>query len=936
MDPQWADLLLSPIINTTISKLISTAAEQISLAVGWKKELASLKDKLILVQAVLKDAEEKQVSDPAVKLWLERLRDVVYEADDVLDEVAYESVKCKVETKNQKMKWVCNFFTSSNPLLFHRKISEKIKNIIASVDVINNEARGFGLQIRLATACRVVSEQGRNPQTHSTIGDLSEVVGREDDVSKIVHLLTDLSDVSRLCVLSIVGMPGLGKTTLAQAVRNDEQIKNYFGKIMWVCVSDDFDVKRILTEMLESLTGNSCAVKNKDTVIQKIRDAMGENNFLLVLDDMWDEESHRKFEDLRSCLLGICKNPRNRVIVTTRDEKVALKMGMHDEHMHHLGKLQDAHCWSIIRKTVFGDASIPSEFENIGWDIAQLCGGVPLVASVIGGTLSTRRLDRVEWLSFKSKIEALGSVEHDIEIRDFVMEREMLIQLWMAKGFLQSAEESPMTMEDIEWPPCFGNMKNLRYLDISRTRITKLPKFIPKLYQLQTFRFTTCRSLEMPPEGIGSLINLRHIYFSDEEQMPANIGKLMCLQTLPKFFVGTTKGCKIEELGSLRCLRGSLKICNLEHVKDKSEAMGAKLYEKTISELRLRWGKESNRDEDVLEGLQPHSDLQVLEIHGYGGKNLSSWMSKNVMNCDMFLLKNLVELRIVQCKNIIADGGFAKLASLKELRISDCPKLERVSSNGLSLPQSLLIPGCKELSSLSTSTCLKVLSLDECQNLRSIPSLRGLSSLEEIRLCSKLRSIPENTLNSLTNLKKLAIGGFSEELEEFPGLSSLQASLERLDLIGWGKLTEFPLEIQNPNLTALNWLSIDDFKEVETLPKWLGNLSSLKSLWIRGCLRLKYLPSGLSFFPTLERLIIVGCPNLVSANLEEILGGLARLKILWIGLFSEELEEFPSLSSIHNLGSSLEYLALSGWAKLTQLPHQIQHLTALRILVARI
>ncbi|GLT27385.1 hypothetical protein SLA2020_023880 [Shorea laevis] len=781
MDPQWVDLLLSVIINTTISKLISTATEQISLVVGWKKELASLKNKLIMVQAVLKDAEEKQVSDPVVKLWLERLRDVVYEADDVLDEVAYESVKCKVETKNQKMKKVCNFFTSSNPLLFHKKIAEKIKNIIASVDVINNEARGFGLQTRLATASRLVFEHGRNLQTHSTIGDLSDVVGRKDDVSKIVDLLTDSYDESQLCVLSIMGMPGLGKTTLAQAVRNDEQIKNYFCKIMWVCVSDDFDVERILTEMLESLTGNSGGVKNKDTVIQKIREAMGENNFLLVLDDMWDEQSHGKFEDLRSCLLGVCKMSRNRVIVTTRNEKVALKMRTLPKHMYHLGKLQIADCWSIIRNRVPGDASITLELEKIGRDIAQLCGGVPLVARVTGGILCTEsilcteRLDRVTWLSIKSKIEALGPLEHDLEIRgviklsfdhlpepalkkcfvfcsifpkDFVMEREMLIQLWMAKGFLQSIEESLVTMEDIgnkyindllsyslfqeqqrdtfgniisckmhdlihdfaqlisksdtmiwkthnnisnvrnlnliygvgtvptnlkdvapklhtlflkdgfssdmkvnlkslrvlsfvdsigseELPAYFGNMKNLRYLDISRTRITKLPKFIPKLYKLQTFRFMTCRSLEMPPEGIGSLINLRHIYFSDEEQMPANIGKLTCLQTLPKFFVGTTKGRKIEELGSLRWLRGSLKICNLEHVKDKSEAMGAKLHEKTISKLRLRWGMESNQDEDVLEGLQPHSDLQVLEIDGYGyygNKSCHQFQQSQLMN----------------------------------------------------------------------------------------------------------------------------------------------------------------------------------------------------------------------------------------------------------------------------------------------------------------
>ncbi|GLT27097.1 hypothetical protein SLA2020_021240 [Shorea laevis] len=1145
MDPQWAHLLLSPIINTTISKLISFAAEQISLGVGWKKELETLQNKLRMIKDVLLDAEERQVRDRAVKGWLEKLRDVVYEADDVLDEVAYESEKCKVENQNQKLRKVHKFFTS-NPLLFRREIAGKIKKIIESVEAINNEAREFGLQNRLAG--RVVSEHRRNVQSHSSDGDLSKVVGREDDISKIVHLLTDSLDESRLSVLSIVGMPGLGKTTLAQAVYNDEQIRNYFGKRIWVCVSDDFEVERVLTEMLESLTKESSAVRNKETVFQKIKEAMKENNFLLVLDDMWDEESHGKFEDLRSSLCGICKSSRNRVIVTTRQEKVALKMRMHHEPIHRLGKLQDADCWSIIRNRVFRNASISPELENIGWDIAQLCGGVPLVARVIGGILCAENLDRVTWLSIKRKIEALGPLEHDAEItgviklsfdhlpepalkqcfafcsifpKDFVMDREMLIQLWMAKGFLQSTDESPTTMEDIgnkyindllsyslfqkdvmfrsgtitigckmhdlihdfaqliskseimiwksqrnisnvrnlnliygvgtvptnlrdvapklhtlflkdsfssdmkvdlkslrvlsfvdsvdakELPPCVSNLKNLRYLDISRTQITKLPKFIPKLYKLQTFSFMTCRSLEMPPGGIGSLINLRHIYFNDEKQMPANIGKLTCLQTLPMFFVGATMGCKIEELGSLRGLKGSLKICNLEHVKDKSEAMGAKLHEKTISKLRLRWGKESNQDEDVLEGLQPHSDLQVLEIDGYGGKNLPSWMLKNVSNCDLFLLKNLAKLRLEECKklesipvmtgfsslqmlsisncvelSIIADGAFAKLASLKELHISNCPKLERVSSNGLSLPHSLLIPDCKELNSLSTSTCLKVLSLSGCENLRSIPSLCGLSSLEQvifrrcglehlpsglsscialkmlrihncdslisipeelkeihslvdlaIHSCPKLRNIPENTLNSLTNLKRLHFGGFSDELEEFRALGSIHSlpgSLEQLYLIGWGKLTEFPPEIQNLNLTALKWLSIEDFKEVETLPKWLGSLSSLESLTICGCLRLKYLPSGLSFFTTLEWLHINRCPNLVSANLEEILGGLARLKTLSIGGFSEELEEFPSSSSIHNLGTSLENLCLFGWEKLTQLPHQIKHLTALR------
>ncbi|GLT99185.1 hypothetical protein SLE2022_166390 [Rubroshorea leprosula] len=121
-----------------------------------------------------------------------------------------------------------------------------------------------------------------------------------------------------------------------------------------------------------------------------------------------------------------------------------------------------------------------------------------------------------------------------------------------------------------------------------------------------------------------------------------------------------------------------------------------------------------------------------------------------------------------------------------------------------------------------------------------------------------------------------------------------------------------------------------NINKVETFPNWLGNFSSLKALTIRDCLGLKYLPSGLSFSTTLEELTIRTCPNLVSNNLDEVLSGLARLKKLRIGPFSEELEEFPGLSSIHNLSTSLEVLHLYGWEKLTQLPHQIQHLIALR------
>ncbi|GLT57492.1 hypothetical protein SLA2020_304600 [Shorea laevis] len=199
-------------------------------------------------------------------------------------------------------------------------------------------------------------------------------------------------------------------------------------------------------------------------------------------------------------------------------------------------------------------------------------------------------------------------------------------------------------------------MKSLRFLDISATGIKELPESINKLYNLQTFRFMDCYPLEMPSEGIGYLINLRHIHFNCSDTMPANIGRLTSLQTLGSFYVGTRKGLKIEELGSLSGLKGGLEIRNLELVEDKSEAEQAKLHEKAVDELELCWDDvrsalelEGNHDEEVLQGLRPHPNLQRLAIHGYGGKDLPSWMlsSNELFSPNNF---NLVELEILYCK----------------------------------------------------------------------------------------------------------------------------------------------------------------------------------------------------------------------------------------------------------------------------------------------
>ncbi|GLT60213.1 hypothetical protein SLA2020_329890 [Shorea laevis] len=339
----------------------------------------------------------------------------------------------------------------------------------------------------------------------------------------------------------------------------------------------------------------------------------------------------------------------------------------------------------------------------------------------------------------------------------------------------------------------------------------------------------------MPSEGIGYLINLRHIHFTREEHMPANIGRLTSLQTLGSFYVGTRKGLKIEELGSLSKLKGSLMIWNLDLVKDKSEAKLAKLHEKAVDKLELRWNDnrelelEGNHDEEVLEGLQPHPNLQRLVIHCYGGKNLPSWMLRN----ELFSPNNF---------------------NLVELEIRNCEKLNSIPViNGLSSLKQLLIWLCCELTSIADRAFEKM-------------------SLEKICIgcCPKLESLEATCLP--LGLKELYIGGFSEEVEEsldFSFIHHIHASLEKLSLDDWRKLTQLPHQIQH--LTALRELKIQRFRKLDALPEWLGNLSSLESLTIEDCKNLKCLPSAEAIrrLTKLKMLEIGFCPRLEESCAKE-------------------------------------------------------------------
>ncbi|GLU09308.1 hypothetical protein SLE2022_261740 [Rubroshorea leprosula] len=924
------DLVLSPIVDATISKVISTATEQINLAVSWKAELEKLRGKLDMIRAMLEDADRKQVGSLAVKLWLEKLRDVARDAEDVLDEAVYEGLKQEVQTRKQMMK-VCLCFTFFNPFIFRLLMANKIKNLIASIVEINEEATHFGLQSRLAT-----HEPRSNPQTsYSSPGYCPEAIERKGDESKIVDLLINPNNKESLSVISIVGMGGLGKTTLAKSVQEHEQIVRNF-KPMFVCVSEDFDVKRVLKEMLESLTQEGCLIENQSSIVEKIKKLLENENYLLILDDVWNED-RMKWEVLRNCLLEINNNKMSRVVVTTRTKKIASIMGTLGDHMYLLQELEVGQCWSIIKQRAFGSSSVPSpELEAIGWQIAEKCRGVPLVANVIGASLCNQR-DRSEWLSVKKKFEAWGttslgddrreSIDQALQLsfdrlpnplkqpfafcsifpKDSKIRREMLIELWMAEGFLQPSEGS--SMEDIGDKYFNDLLSYSLFLEEERDSTGKIKscKMHDLIHDLATSN-SKSETLILKAGSESNIAHVRHLNLVDAEEMvPANFvevaGKLHSL-----FLKGEILGKLPDSFKRLRILsfeKGSLRRINIEQLP-------------------------------TWIGKMKH--LRYLDISYTDVKELPQFIME---------LYSLQTLRFMYCSWIVKQPeGVENLVSLRHIYFSEkrCMPLRIGRLEDLQTLQ-LFVVGLQEGSRIEELGCLsqlrgelRICHLDHVENYSEAKKAKISEKIELYGLSLEWGVLEWGVYRYTEECNHAEDAGVYRNTEECNHAEDVLAGLKpppnlrdlTIQCYGGEKCPSWmePSLSESFSLNNLVDLKFLECGKLKSIPI-LSGLSSLQQLEITNCRELTRIGDGACAFPaSLSRLMIRLCPRL--ETIEDSISTLTCLEELTLDGFSKELEEFPYLNSIHHLRASLQHLYLFGWEKLTYLPPQIQHLTSLK------
>lgn len=424
------------------------------LLYGLKDQVESLHKELSLMKAFLKDSREKRNEFEYVREIVRQITDVAYEAEDIIDAFVVNAAMQKSRSTVSKM---LHAFNASGL----RNVAKEIESIRAKVKEIYDK-KMFG----------IVSMPGGEPSRKSRqekrlpVVEEANVVGFDEEAKTIIDRLTQGPD--HLEVVSVIGMGGLGKTTLARKVYVDPSIEYHFYLRAWIYVSQEYSRREVFLGVLESLglINDQMFRMSDDWLAEELCRHLKNHRYLIVIDDVWTREA---WDDIRVAFPNT--NMGSRILLTSRNREVALHANP-DSPPHNLRFLTDDESWELLYRKTFRKERCPAELEELGKQIARKCYGLPLAIVVISGLLLKREKTHDWWKKVadsvstyvakdpKQCMEVLAlSYKHlpdhlkvcfiyfGIFPEDFEIPVWNLLRLWVAEGFVQ--ENGQECLEDL-------------------------------------------------------------------------------------------------------------------------------------------------------------------------------------------------------------------------------------------------------------------------------------------------------------------------------------------------------------------------------------------------------------------------------------------------------------------------------------------------------
>ncbi|WVZ54210.1 hypothetical protein U9M48_005047 [Paspalum notatum var. saurae] len=361
--------ILDSLASYVQNMLMEMAKEEEHMLLGVTGEIENMGVKLGDLKNFLADADRRNITDLSVQSWVNELRHGMYEATDILD-----LCRLKAMEKGPSQNMGC-----FNPLLFYMRnplhahdIGRHIKNLNVRLDGIRARSASFNfINLGSYEDCgKNMVSLGSGARETSWGLDESGLVGEkiENDTRNLVQMLTQDYPIPKIMVFTILGVGGIGKTTLAQKIYNNEITKQKFSKRLWLSVNQDINQTEVLRRaIIEAGADHLPAENTKATLERALTKALNGHKTLLIMDDVWDHLAHG-----------------SRVLVTTRHDTVA--RGMFAEKPYHriknlcleiLGCFSRSSCLQVVGNGNNDELKV-NALTEIGMGIIAKCDGLPL------------------------------------------------------------------------------------------------------------------------------------------------------------------------------------------------------------------------------------------------------------------------------------------------------------------------------------------------------------------------------------------------------------------------------------------------------------------------------------------------------------------------------------------------------------------------------
>ncbi|KAK0578087.1 hypothetical protein LWI29_004936 [Acer saccharum] len=873
--------MVDAVVSFVVDRLGDFLISEAVFLLGVKKEVRGLKNELGSMQHLLKDAEERQYGDPVIHKWVSDIKELAYDIEDIIDAFrlkvhgeADDDDSGKPKPKSGCFPSICSsIFDKGKEKVDLYHIGEDIKDFRERFNVLSSKSQVFRLKDSGNSAGEGSSKTtGKLRELRRSVSFAVEenVVGLVDDAQTLLAKLLD--DDPRRFIVSIYGMGGLGKTTVAGKLYHHNGVKSKFKNRAWVAVSQDYTTRDLLTRIFKSFgfrVENNEDLKKMDEedLGRRLHESLQGDSYLLVIDDVWDKEVWR----ILKAAFPDNKNG-SRVIMTTRNEEVATSS---DErtHSHRLRQLREEESWQLFCEKTSQNFNAYEELKKLGREMVQKCNGLPLAIIVLGGILSNKKPQEWHgvrdhlWRHLKAdsiEINSLlalsfDSLPHQLkpcflylglfpEDSEIIIEK--LIYLWVAEGFI--SENEYCIMEEVA--------KDYINELINRSLIQ-----VEKRYW---GRNSTCRVHDLLHDlaiDMAKDFNFLYIY---NEIKDSNLSLVVPPYPRQAIYYLTKRFLSHQSNPRLR----SLFLFGFGDVEFATRGQHLATMCRTFSYLRvLDIGVYNSREHHKIFGKEI---AKLIHLKYLG------WYKTHI---DASLIYNLQRLQTL----VIYDPGLdAKLSTeisrLQELRhlIGDFKGDWRLWIDNLTKLQTLRHVSLRIWAQIKT---------DKLVNLREL-WLVGISS-EPVAFC----------FDSIANLKNLQIlvVGQKRDVISFSSLQPLSDCPRLMDLRLKGELEKLPKDIHRvlPNLECLSLeksnLEDDPMPLLEKLPKL--TVLNLCYSFFKG----KKMTSSANGFQLLEILRIDLAYQTVEWQVED--GAFPRLKGLRIDQFElsnlncpERLRSLPS------------------------------------------